>query len=63
MAEAIGCDIAIDLEGSTEEYIEFRSVDRTMADEFGFVPSIPFQEGFRRLAAFVAEHQDAAVRG
>jgi nucleoside-diphosphate-sugar epimerase len=63
MAEAIGYDIAIELEGSTEEYIEFRSVDRTMADEFGFVPSIPFQEGFRRLAAFVAEHQDAAVRG
>jgi hypothetical protein len=27
------------------------------------VPRIGFDDGFRRLAAFVAEHQSAAVRG
>lgn len=63
MARALGREIAIDLDGTTEEYIEFRSGDTTMADRFGFVPGTPFDEGFRRLAAFVAEHQTAAVRG
>jgi nucleoside-diphosphate-sugar epimerase len=63
MADAIASDIAIDLDGITEEYIEFQSGDRTMADEFGFVPQIPFDQGFRKLAEFVATHQTAAVRG
>lgn len=63
MARAIGRDIEIDLQGATEEYIEFQSGDRTMADRFGFVPRVRFEDGFHRLTAFLAEHQDAAVRG
>jgi UDP-glucose 4-epimerase len=63
MAKALGREITIELDGTTEEYIEFRSGDRTMADRFGFAPTISFEDGFRRLAAFVAEHQTAAVRG
>lgn len=63
MARALGREIAIDLDGTTEEYIEFRSGDTAMADRFGFVPRTSFDEGFRRLAAFVAEHRTAAVRG
>lgn len=63
MARAVGSDIDIRLEGKTEEYIEFRSADRTMAERFDFVPRIGFDEGFRRLDAFLAEHDDAAVRG
>jgi UDP-glucose 4-epimerase len=63
MAAAIDCAIAIDLDGVTDEYIEFRSGDRTLKDRFGFEPRIPFEDGFRRLAAFTAEHKTAAVRG
>jgi nucleoside-diphosphate-sugar epimerase len=63
MASAIDYDIAIDLDGATDEYIEFRSADRTLADRFGFVPRIAFDDGFRRLATFLAEHRTAAVRG
>ena len=63
MKEAAGSDITIACDGATAEYIEFRSGDRTMADRFGFVPSIPFEEGFRRLQAFLAGHENAAVRG
>ena len=39
-------------EGTVAEYIEFHTVDTTMRDRFGVVPSIPFDEGLRRLAAF-----------
>src|SRR6266542_4848029 len=60
MARAIGREIEIVLDGTTEEYIEFRSGDRTMAERFGFVPQISFEEGFRRLSAFVASHETAA---
>ena len=63
MAAVAGSDIAIEHDGTTAEYIEFRSGDRTMAEEFGVVPRIPFEDGFRRLQAFVATHEDAAVRG
>jgi nucleoside-diphosphate-sugar epimerase len=63
MARVAGSDITIRHDGVTEEYIEFRSGDRRMADEYGFVPRIPFEEGFGRLRQFVAAHDDAAVRG
>jgi nucleoside-diphosphate-sugar epimerase len=63
MASAIDCDIAIDLDGVTEEYIEFRSGDTTLKEQFGFEPRVSFDEGFRRLASFTAEHHSAAVRG
>jgi hypothetical protein len=41
------------------EYIEFQSADTTMRDRFGVVPSIPFDEGLRRLAAFFNQHAPA----
>jgi nucleoside-diphosphate-sugar epimerase len=63
MAAVAGSDIAIDYEGSTAEYIEFRSGDRAMAEQFGVVPRVAFEEGFRRLQTFLAAHEDAAVRG
>jgi nucleoside-diphosphate-sugar epimerase len=63
MAAIVGSDIAIEHEGATEEYIEFRSGDRTMAEEFGVVPRVSFEEGFRRLQVFLAENAAAAVRG
>lgn len=63
MKRVTGSDITIRHDGVTEEYIEFRSGDRRMADDYGFVPSIPFDEGFDRLRQFVAAHDDAAVRG
>jgi nucleoside-diphosphate-sugar epimerase len=63
MAAVAGSDIAIEYDGTTAEYIEFRSGDRTMAETFGVVPRISFEDGFRRLQAFVATHEDAAVRG
>jgi nucleoside-diphosphate-sugar epimerase len=63
MAGIVGSDIAIELDGATAEYIEFRSGDRAMAERFGVVPCIPFEDGFRRLQAFLATHENAAVRG
>ncbi|MFI5179203.1 MAG: NAD-dependent epimerase/dehydratase family protein [Vicinamibacterales bacterium] len=63
MSEVAGRRTVIAFEGATEEYIEFRSGDRTMAERFGFTPRVGFDEGCRRLSAFLAEHADAAVRG
>jgi UDP-glucose 4-epimerase len=63
MARATGGQVAVAFEGATEEYIEFRSADRTMAERYRFVPQIPFEVGFDQLRAFLAEHENAAVRG
>ncbi len=63
MARVTGADIRIEHDGVTEEYIEFQSADGTMADRFGVVPRIPFDQGFDRLRRFVAEHEGVAVRG
>ena len=63
MVAVAGADIAIDHDGTTAEYIEFRSADRTMAEQFGIVPHVSFEDGFRQLQVFVATHDDAAVRG
>jgi len=52
MARTLGVDIAVRHQGETEEYIQFHSVDRTMRDRFGVAPSISFDDGLRRLAAF-----------
>jgi nucleoside-diphosphate-sugar epimerase len=54
MAGALGVTITIRHEGVVPEYIEFRSVDRTMRETFGVTPSIPFDEGFRRFNRFFA---------
>ena len=62
MADALGVDATLRHQGDTEEYIQFRSVDRTMRDRYGFTPSIAFGDGVRRLAEFVAPERDAAGR-
>jgi UDP-glucose 4-epimerase len=49
MVRLTGSSIPVRRDGTTEEYIEFRSSDRTMAERYGFVPQISFDEGFTRL--------------
>jgi len=60
MARALGVEIRVAHEGHVEEYIEFRSADRTMRDRFGFVPSVAFDDGIRRLRDFLvtSHHQE-----
>jgi UDP-glucose 4-epimerase len=59
MARALDVEVTITHQGITEEYIQFRSVDRTMHDRFGFSPAIGFEDGLRRLAAFFEREQHA----
>jgi nucleoside-diphosphate-sugar epimerase len=60
MARACGADVRVAHEGHTEEYIRFRSADRTMRERFGFTPSVPFDEGIRRFRDFfLREHRGA----
>ena len=50
MAEVSGgTGIEVVHEGHTEEFIEFRSVDRTMRERFGFAPTTPLVEGLAKL--------------
>jgi nucleoside-diphosphate-sugar epimerase len=52
MARALGVDVTVHHDGDVAEYIEFRSVDRTMRERFGVKPSVSFEDGLRRLKAF-----------
>jgi nucleoside-diphosphate-sugar epimerase len=52
MARALDVSVTVRHEGTVAEYIEFRSIDTAMRDRFGVVPSIPFDEGLRRLVSF-----------
>ena len=58
MARVLGADVTLRHEGHTEEYIQFRSVDRTMAERFGVVPGIAFEDGVRRLHEFLVRERD-----
>ncbi len=58
MARVLRADVTVRHEGHTEEFIEFRSVDRSMHDRFGVTPSISFEEGIRRLHRFLIQDQD-----
>jgi hypothetical protein len=49
MADACGVAVQVRHDGHTEEFIEFRSVDRTMAERFGFSPTVPLADGLARL--------------
>jgi nucleoside-diphosphate-sugar epimerase len=60
MAHVLDVDVTIRHEGHTEEFIEFRSVDRSMRDRFGVTPSISFEDGIRRLHRFLMETQNGA---
>lgn len=53
MARVVGVEVAIRHEGEVPEYIEFRSADPTMRDTFGVAPRVAFDDGLRRLAAFL----------
>lgn len=63
MQRLAGSDMQVLRGGMTEEYIEFRSGDRRMADDFTFTPQVTFDDGFERLRGFVSVHGSAAVRG
>ena len=52
MARVTGSDIAIHHDGVTEEYIEFRSGDRRMADDYRFVPMRAVRRGLCAAARF-----------
>lgn len=58
MARVLGVEVAIRHDGHTDEYIQFRSADRTMLDRFGFTPTVGFEDGVRRLHAFLG-HESA----
>jgi nucleoside-diphosphate-sugar epimerase len=60
MARALGTEVSIRHEGRVAEYIEFHSADTTLGDRFGIVPSIPFDEGFRRLKTFFERQTHAS---
>jgi UDP-glucose 4-epimerase len=51
MAHVLRADVKVAHQGHTEEFIQFRTVDRTMRERFGFVAQTPFEEGVRRLHA------------
>jgi UDP-glucose 4-epimerase len=53
MARAFDVDVNVRHQGHAEEYIEFHTVDPTMRERFGFAPTIGFEDGLRRLAAFL----------
>lgn len=51
MARAVGVEVTLCHEGRVPEYNNFRSVDRTMHEHFGFAPTIAFDDGIRRLSS------------
>ena len=60
MARALGVDVTLRHEGTVPEYIQFRSVDRSMRERFNVTPSIPFEEGFRRFQRFFQQQTHVA---
>ena len=52
MARVLDVPVTVRHQGETEEYIGFWTEDRTLQERFGIVPSIAFDDGLRRLAAF-----------
>jgi nucleoside-diphosphate-sugar epimerase len=58
MARVLDLDVTLTHQGHTEEYIQFRSGDRTMRDRFGFAPTVSFEDGLRRLHEFL-RHEPA----
>jgi UDP-glucose 4-epimerase len=62
MARVLGTDVRINYEGRTEEYIRFRTVDRTMRSQLGVEPLVSFEDGVRRLHQFLVRERDGAGR-
>ena len=61
MAKVMGVEITVRHDGHTEEFIEFRTVDSTMRERFGFAPSVSLSDGLRKLRAHLktAAHEQA----
>jgi UDP-glucose 4-epimerase len=53
MTRVFGVDATVRHRGEAAEYIQFSSSDTTMRDRFGVTPSITFDDGVKRLAAFL----------
>ena len=53
-------EMAINHTGEAAEYIEFRSADATMRTRFGFVPTVAFADGIRRLHGFLLRQANGA---
>ena len=62
MAKNLGVEVTVRHEGHVPEYIEFRSVDRTMAERFEVRPSIAFDAGLERLRAHLNREQGSGNR-
>jgi nucleoside-diphosphate-sugar epimerase len=62
MAGTLGVDVTVRHEGRVPEYIQFQSVDSSMADRFGIVPSVSFEDGLRRLSDSFARERHATGR-
>jgi UDP-glucose 4-epimerase len=62
MARALDVKVTVRHEGEVPEYIEFRSVDSTLREKFGFTPRVPFEEGLRRLHAFLSSSPPASAQ-
>ena len=60
MATVLGVNVTTKHEGHTEEYIRFHTVDQTMRERFGVTPSMSFEDGVRRLHAFLLKERDGA---
>lgn len=54
MVRLLGADVTIRNEGRVAEYIEFRSVDPTMREQFGMKPARSFADGLRELQKFIS---------
>jgi nucleoside-diphosphate-sugar epimerase len=54
MARTLAVDVALNHAGHSEEYIQFRTVDRTMRERFGVEPKTTFADGVARLRDFLA---------
>jgi UDP-glucose 4-epimerase len=57
MADVLGVPIRVRHEGTVPEYIEFHSVDTSMRDRFGVMPSVSFADGLQRLHRFLSHQQ------
>ena len=60
MAKVLDVKVTIRHEGHTEEYIRFHTVDPTMRERFGVTPRISFEDGVRKLHAFLLQERNGA---
>jgi len=63
MARVCGVEVSVRHQGTVAEYIEFRSADMTMRDQFGCTPRVSFEDGLQRLRAFLSGELSDVRRG